>query len=77
MRKFWIDRDQWLPYIDVLKMNLEEANASWFKKEYESRDFKNPRSRSGGSSCFCRSLSWYRSKMRVHHCRFTRMSGLL
>ena len=39
MRKFWIDRDQWLPYIDVLKMNLEEAQASWFKKEYESRDY--------------------------------------
>lgn len=39
MRKFWIDRDQWLPYIDVLKMNLEEAHASWFKKEYESQDF--------------------------------------
>jgi sugar/nucleoside kinase (ribokinase family) len=39
-RKFWIDRDQWLPYIDVLKMNLEEAHASWFKKEYESRDFQ-------------------------------------
>lgn len=38
-RKFWIDRDQWLPYIDVLKMNLEEAHASWFKKEYESVDF--------------------------------------
>src|SRR5690606_17997614 len=38
MRKFWIDRDQWLPYIDVLKMNLEEAYASWFKKEYETRD---------------------------------------
>ncbi|QOI98067.1 MAG: carbohydrate kinase family protein [Flammeovirgaceae bacterium] len=37
-RKFWIDRDQWLPYIDVLKMNLEEAQASWFKKEYESTD---------------------------------------
>jgi adenosine kinase len=37
-RKFWIDRDQWLPYIDVLKMNLEEANASWFKKEYESTE---------------------------------------
>ena len=37
-RKFWIDRDQWLPYIDVLKMNLEEANASWFKKEYESSE---------------------------------------
>lgn len=40
-RKFWIDRDQWLPYIDVLKMNLEEAQASWFKKEYESSDFVN------------------------------------
>ncbi len=42
-RKFWIDRDVWLPYIDVLKMNLEEAHASWFKKEYESSDFsENP-----------------------------------
>jgi adenosine kinase len=40
-RKFWVDRDQWLPYIDVLKMNLEEAHASWFKKEYESQDFSN------------------------------------
>lgn len=40
-RKFWIDRDQWLPYIDVLKMNLEEAHASWFKKEYESEDFSS------------------------------------
>lgn len=38
-RKFWIDRDLWLPYIDVLKMNLEEAQSSWFKKEYESSDF--------------------------------------
>lgn len=38
-RKFWIDRDVWLPYIDVLKMNLEEAQASWFKKEYETSDF--------------------------------------
>lgn len=39
-RKFWLDRDLWLPYIDVLKMNLEEAHASWFKKEYESADFE-------------------------------------
>jgi sugar/nucleoside kinase (ribokinase family) len=39
LRKFWVDRDQWLPYIDVLKMNLEEAQASWYKKEYESQDF--------------------------------------
>ena len=40
MRKFWIDRDEWLPYIDVLKMNIEEAQASWFKKEYEHQDFQ-------------------------------------
>jgi sugar/nucleoside kinase (ribokinase family) len=40
MRKFWVDRDLWLPYIDVLKMNIEEAQASWFKKEYESSDFE-------------------------------------
>ncbi|MBS1490833.1 MAG: carbohydrate kinase family protein [Bacteroidetes bacterium] len=38
-RKFWIDRDLWLPYIDVLKMNLEEAQSSWFKKEYQASDF--------------------------------------
>ena len=30
--KFWLDRDLWLPYIDVLKMNLEESNCCWFEK---------------------------------------------
>lgn len=39
--KFWVDRDLWLPYIDVLKMNLEEANCSWFKNEYTLEDLKN------------------------------------
>ncbi len=34
LRRFWIERDLWLPYIDVLKMNIEEAGCSWFKKEY-------------------------------------------
>lgn len=34
-RKFWVDMDEWLPYIDILKMNLEESQACWFKKEYE------------------------------------------
>ena len=34
-RKFWIDRDEWLPYIDVLKMNLEESQCMWFNNEYE------------------------------------------
>lgn len=32
--KFWIDRDRWLPNIDLLKMNLEEARCSWFEGEY-------------------------------------------
>lgn len=34
-RKFWIDRDEWLPHIDVLKMNLEESMCCWFKNEYD------------------------------------------
>ncbi|MEN8213127.1 MAG: carbohydrate kinase family protein [Pseudomonadota bacterium] len=33
--KFWVDRDRWLPYIDVLKMNLEESKCCWFEKEYQ------------------------------------------
>ena len=33
-KKFWVERDQWLPYIDVLKMNLEESWCTWFKNEY-------------------------------------------
>lgn len=32
--RFWVDRDIWLPYIDVLKMNLEESRCCWFNKEY-------------------------------------------
>ena len=36
--KFWISRDQWLPYIDVLKMNLEESKCCWFEKEYKAED---------------------------------------
>ncbi len=39
--KFWVDRDQWLPYIDVLKMNLEEANCCWFKNEYTLDELQN------------------------------------
>lgn len=31
--RFWIDRDRWLPYIDILKMNLEEARCAWFDGE--------------------------------------------
>lgn len=34
-KKFWVERDQWLPYIDVLKMNLEESWCTWFKNQYQ------------------------------------------
>jgi len=27
--RVWADRDAWLPYIDILKMNLEEAGSAW------------------------------------------------
>lgn len=39
--KFWIDRDRWLPHIDLLKMNLEEAQCSWFKGEYGSDELQD------------------------------------
>jgi adenosine kinase len=38
--RFWLERDMWLPYIDVLKMNLEESRCSWFEKEYEPSELK-------------------------------------
>ncbi len=28
--RLWIDRDAWLPNIDIMKMNLEEAGCAWF-----------------------------------------------
>lgn len=37
-RKFWVDMDLWLPYIDVLKMNLEESQSCLPKNEYELQD---------------------------------------
>lgn len=35
LRRFWVEIKQWLPYIDTLKMNLEESQCCWFKSEYE------------------------------------------
>lgn len=29
-RRLWVERDSWLPHIDLPKMNLEEAGCSWF-----------------------------------------------
>ncbi len=38
LRRYWNDRDEWFPYIDVLKMNLEESQCCWFDKPYETFD---------------------------------------
>ncbi len=37
-KKFWVERDLWLPYIDVLKMNLEESWCTWYKHEYAENE---------------------------------------
>lgn len=39
--KFWVDRDQWLPYIDILKMNMLEAKCTWFRKKYTLSELEN------------------------------------
>ena len=31
----WADQDVWLPYIDILKMNLEEAGSAWLGKSVQ------------------------------------------
>lgn len=41
LSKFWVCRDQWLPYIDILKMNLKEARYCWFKKRYTLEDLED------------------------------------
>jgi len=41
LRRFWIEIKQWLPYIDVLKMNLEESQCCWFKSEYKLEEMKS------------------------------------
>lgn len=41
LMKFWVDRDQWLPYIDILKMNLEEAKCSFYHKRYSLSELEN------------------------------------
>jgi sugar/nucleoside kinase (ribokinase family) len=33
--RVWADRDVWLPYIDILKMNLEEASSTWLGQSAE------------------------------------------
>ena len=33
--RVWADRDVWLPFIDILKMNLEEASSTWLGESAE------------------------------------------
>ncbi len=33
--RVWADRDVWLPYVDILKMNLEEASSAWLGESPE------------------------------------------
>ena len=33
--RVWADRDGWLPYIDILKMNLDEAGSAWLGQSAE------------------------------------------
>lgn len=33
VHRLWIDRDSWLPNVDVLKMNVEETSCSWFPSQ--------------------------------------------
>lgn len=34
--RLWVERDAWLPHVDILKMNLEEAGCSWFPDRSEA-----------------------------------------
>ena len=33
--RVWADRDVWLPYVDILKMNLDEAGSTWLGESAE------------------------------------------
>ena len=33
--RVWADQDVWLPYVDILKMNLEEASSAWLGESAE------------------------------------------
>jgi sugar/nucleoside kinase (ribokinase family) len=35
LARVWADQDVWLPYVDILKMNLEEAGSTWLGESGE------------------------------------------
>ena len=42
--RLWVERDSWLPYVDILKMNLEEAGCSWFPDRESAHPGETPMS---------------------------------
>src|SRR5215467_1676725 len=36
--RVWADQDVWLPYVDILKMNLEEAGSAWLGASGQMED---------------------------------------
>jgi adenosine kinase len=40
--RLWVERDAWLPHVDILKMNLEEAGCSWFPDRTQAGATGNP-----------------------------------
>lgn len=38
LRRYWKEKEEWLPYIDVLKMNLEESLCCWFDRDYTKEE---------------------------------------
>ena len=42
-QKYWLDRDLWLPYVDILKMNREEAACAWYDAEYDASELDSRR----------------------------------
>ena len=41
--KYWVDRDLWLPHVDILKMNREEAACAWYAAEYQASELDSRR----------------------------------
>ena len=42
VRRLWIEIDDWLPNLDILKMNIEEAGCSWLPRPGEERKPADP-----------------------------------
>ena len=77
-RRLWVERDSWLPHIDLLKMNLEEAGCSWFPSpdalEHHDAGQADPR---GAAARVRRALPASRGEGGLRHPRPARLRRLL